>query len=161
MMLKIIIGADKKVLRTKALPVEKFDDTLKKLIVEMKAVMFKPTKDGVVGIGIAAPQVGVLKRVMIVTFNMNDPKKQTIKIMVNPEIIEESKKTVVMEEGCLSLPGEFGDIRRASKIKVQWKNENGVLIEKKLDGWDARIFLHEYDHLEGVLFIDYLAKNKK
>lgn len=154
--MNIITGADQKVLRTKAEPIKIFDENLKKLVKEMKETMLNPSKDGITGIGIAAPQVGVLKRVMLVTFGLNT-KNDQVKVMVNPEIIEQSKQQVIMEEGCLSLPGEYGKVKRAAKIKVRWQNTDGAWAEKKLDGWDARIFLHEYDHLEGILFTDYLA----
>jgi len=156
MILDIVTGADQKVLREKALPVTVFDEELKTFVENMVETMLSPGQgDEVKGIGLAANQVGILKRVMIVTFNVHTKKKHKVVPMINPEIIEFGKSEVTYEEGCLSLPKTFGPVTRAKKIKVRWQNEKGNWCEKKLDGWDARIFLHEYDHLEGVLFIDY------
>ncbi len=156
MLLDIVTGANTPVLREKAQPVTEFNDELKQLVDNMVETMLSPGQgDDVKGIGLAANQIGELQRIMIVTFNVNTTKKHKVVAMINPEILEYGKAEVSYEEGCLSLPGQYGQVTRSAKIKVRWQNVEGNWCEKKLDGWDARIFLHEYDHLEGVLFIDY------
>jgi len=156
MILDIVTGQSEVVLRAKAQPVEHFDADLQKFVDDMVETMLSPGQgDDVKGIGLAANQVGVLQRVMIVTFNVNTKKKHKIVPMINPEIVEYGKSEITYEEGCLSLPGEYGNVRRPAKIKARWQTPEGNWAEKKLDGWDARIFLHEYDHLDGKLFIDY------
>ncbi len=123
----------------------------------MTQTMLAPQAGNVTGIGLAAPQVGINARVMLITLNVNTKKDHRVVVMINPEIVEQSEREVVMEEGCLSLPKTFGNVRRTSKIKARWQNTKGHWCERKFDGWDARIFLHELDHLDGVLFIDKLA----
>lgn len=149
-------GEKNKILRTRCDEVKTFDDTLKNTIQEMKETMLAPTEEGITGVGLAANQVGINKRILMITLNMQTPKRHKIVTMINPEIKELSPQKVLMEEGCLSLPGLYRDVSRPAKVKVRWKNENGESCERKFDGWDARIFLHEYDHLEGKLFSDYL-----
>ena len=123
----------------------------------MEETMTTPDpKTEIKGVGIAANQVGISKRIILITFNYETNKKWKITTMINPEILEVSQKETAMEEGCLSVPGEFGKVKRPTKVKVKWQNILGNWCEKKLDNWDARIFLHEYDHLEGKLFTDYL-----
>lgn len=156
MILDIVTGQDNPVLRAKAKPVRKFDKDLEKLVDDMTETMLNPGQgEEVTGIGLAANQVGILQRVMIVTFNVHTKKKHKIVPMINPEILECGPAEVTYEEGCLSLPGKYGAVTRPAKVKVRWQNLEGNSCEKKLDGWDARIFLHEHDHLDGKLFIDY------
>lgn len=156
MILDIITGADTPVLRAKAELVEHFDADLQKFVDDMIETMLNPGQgEEVTGIGLAANQVGVLQRVMIVTFNVHTKKKHKIVPMINPEVIEFGKSEISYEEGCLSLPGQYGQVKRPAKVKVRWQNPEGNICEKKLEGWDARIFLHELDHLDGKLFIDY------
>lgn len=157
-MMEIVTGADSKILRTVCEPVKNFDSPLEEIVANMIDTMLGDQEGGVTGIGIAANQVGLDKRIMIVTFNMESRKNQKVVAMINPEILEQSDKEVLMEEGCLSLPETFGKVKRPQKIKARWQNTKGNWCEKKLDGWDARIFLHELDHLNGKLFIDYLNK---
>ncbi len=157
-MLKILTAdKDNKTLRTRCEEVTVFDEKLKNIVEEMFETMTTPLpKSEIKGVGIAANQVGIMKRIIIVTFNYETTKKYKITTMINPEILEISKNKISMEEGCLSLPDKYAKITRPSKVKVRWQNINGNLCEKKLDKWDARIFLHEFDHLEGKLFTDYL-----
>lgn len=160
-MLPIITGEDKSILRTRCQPVTMFDEKLKRLVSEMTETMLEPEGEHKVrGVGLAAPQVDVDARVMLVTFNVATKKDHKVVTMINPEIVETSEQMVKLEEGCLSLPGVFGKVSRPAKVKARWQNVDGNWCEKKLDGWDARIFLHEYDHLEGVLFIDYLDESQ-
>ncbi|MCF7831244.1 peptide deformylase [Candidatus Gracilibacteria bacterium] len=156
-MLKIETGENNKILRTVCKPVTDFDDSLRKLVADMEEAMLEEDKETKVkGVGLAAPQVGIDKRLMLVTFNVNSRKENKVIVMINPEIVDLSKKTICLEEGCLSLPNQFAKVTRPAKIKARWQNLDENWCEKKLDKWDARIFLHEFDHLEGILFIDYL-----
>lgn len=158
-MLKIVTGASEPILRKVIQPVTVFDGKLKNIAEEMIETMSAPDPNSdVVGIGLAANQVGLDMRLMIVTLNIETKKKQRIVVMVNPEIIEMSEKTVFMEEGCLSLPGESGKVMRPSKLKLRWQNLDGNWAERKFEGWDARVIQHEVDHLNGILFTDYLKK---
>lgn len=148
---------NEEVLRKRCEEVTVFDEKLKKLVNKMEKTMTTPDPEtDIKGIGLAANQVGISQRIMIVTLNYETKKKWKITPMVNPQIIEFSTKEVAIEEGCLSVPGVFEKVKRPSKIKVKWQNVKGNVCEKKLEKWDARIFLHEYDHLEGKLFTDYL-----
>ncbi|MCK5460724.1 peptide deformylase [Candidatus Gracilibacteria bacterium] len=160
-MYEIQTGKDNKILRTVAIPVEVFDEELKKIVDQMEETMKTPDpKTKIKGIGLAANQVGILKRIIIVTFNVENSKRQKVIPMINPEILEISLKQKTLEEGCLSLPDQFAKISRPSKVKIRWQNLKGHLCEKRLEKWAARVFLHEYDHLEGKLFIDYLSSKK-
>jgi len=101
------------------------------------------------GIGLAAPQVGRLIRLIVVQI-----EKGAV-AFINPEIVKRSKETEIMEEGCLSFPGFSLKIKRAKEIKVEALNEKGEKIRFKIKGLSARVFQHEIDHLDGILFIDY------
>ena len=154
-MLTILEGKDNKILRSKAKPVTLFDQKLRDTVDVMTQTMISPQEEGVRGIGLAANQVGILEQIIIITFHVNTKKKQKIVSMINPQIISTSKTEIIYEEGCLSLPGVYGNVKRPISVKVKWQNPEGNWCEKKLEKWDARIFLHEYDHLQGILFIDY------
>jgi len=135
------------VLRIKA---EKIDEVNKKtndLIDNMFEIMY--AEDGV---GLAAPQVGISKRIAVV-----DIREDNKIVLINPEIIAEEGKAI-MEEGCLSIPGETGDVIRSEKIKVQSLDRNGHEIKFEAEGYEARAIQHEMDHLDGVLFIDKVVK---
>lgn len=158
-MYEIQTGIDNKILRSKAQAVERFDEDLDKIIDEMEETMLTPTEESDIrGIGLAANQVGILKRIILITLNVETSKEQKVVALINPQILEISDQEVIMEEGCLSLPDQFAKVSRPTKVKVRWQNRNGNWCEKRLDKWDARVFLHEYDHLDGKLFVDYLKK---
>lgn len=145
--MQIQVGTDNPVLRKKSIKIDRFDKSLKKLIKEMKETMndFK-------GVGLAAPQVGIHERLVLVNL---DQKK--VVAMINPEIIEFSSETKIDEEGCLSVPGKFDLVERAVSIKVKFQDENSkenILVLKDLN---ARIVQHEIDHLNGVLFVDKIV----
>ena len=110
------------------------------------------------GVGIAAPQVYISKRVIIVASRSNprypDAPDMDAVVMVNPEILEFSQKTCLGEEGCLSVPNERGQVERAQAIKVRYYTLQGEVIETAFEGFPARIVQHEVDHLDGVLFVD-------
>jgi len=160
-MLTISTGEDNKILRTPAKPVVNFDEKLADTVDLMVATMLNPDGQDVTGIGLAAPQVGITEQIIIVTLNVNTKKDPKIVVMMNPEILEASEATTNYEEGCLSLPGAYGRVTRPAKVKVKWQNINGNWCEKKFDKWDARIFLHEYDHLIGKMFVDYLSHKER
>ena len=127
---------------------------ISKIAKEMFLVMYA-TK----GVGLAAPQVGINKRLMV--YNPEgDPKKWMQEtIMVNPKIVEYSEAKEWDEEGCLSFPDMSGDVERSKWIKVEAQNLKGKKIKKKFKGWEARIFQHEYDHLDGTVYIDRLTED--
>ncbi len=149
--LKIVTGEDNPILRAVSKPVVKFDSALKKFVKELKEAMFAAK-----GIGIAAPQVGKNIRVFLAVFEIGKDDERIVP-MVNPEILEFSKEMLVAEEGCLSLPGIYGKVRRAKKVKIAYQGLDGVKLLENLQGMNARVVQHELDHLNGVLFIDKLV----
>jgi peptide deformylase len=145
--MKIFTGIENEVLRKVAEPVEVVTDDIRKLGRQMRQSM-KEHK----GIGLAAPQVGVSKRVILVTLG------EKLHLMINPEITSFSADCKTDEEGCLSLPGEFGKVSRPRAITVKYLDEEGSEQVKNLTELDARVVQHEIDHLNGVLFADRLVK---
>ena len=161
-MLTIQTGENNPILRKTIAPVTVFGESLSKLLEAMTATMLQPDPETkITGIGLAANQINVDARILLITLNVNTKKEHKIVPMINPEILECTKETVSMEEGCLSLPGQFAKIVRPSKVKITWQNEKGNWCKKLLTKWDARIFQHEYDHLEGKLFTDYLTEEQR
>ncbi|GAB4379101.1 MAG: peptide deformylase [Calditrichia bacterium] len=111
------------------------------------------------GIGLAAPQVNVLKRIFVIDLSLIN-EEWSAKAYINPEILS-AEGTDNMEEGCLSIPGIRSDVVRPFKINVRYLTLEGQPVEEELDGLLARVFQHEYDHLEGILFIDKIAPLQK
>ena len=113
------------------------------------------------GVGLAANQIGVLKQIVVV--NIQDKEKAIEKTyaLFNPVIKNYSKKKVIIEEGCLSLPQQFADIERPESVTLCYTNEKNKIVEEKKDGQEARIIQHEIDHLSGKLFVDYLSSLKR
>lgn len=114
------------------------------------------------GVGLAAPQVGVLKRFLV----MMEPDSGKVFKMINPKILTRSSETCVLEEGCLSVLGHdnlpvYANVTRPASVEVEWNNENGDLMRAEMSGLPARIVQHETDHLDGILFIDYLSPVKR
>ena len=142
------------VLREVCEPVEEINQEIKDLVSSMTDTLKEAN-----GLGLAAPQVGVAKRLFIVDLSAVDINA-TLKVFINPEILESSGE-VEMEEGCLSFPGMYQKIRRASHVKVRATNLDGKVFEMEATGIAARAVLHEYDHLEGVLFIDHFSPMAK
>ena len=151
---QIVIEPDP-ILRKKSESLEKVDDEVRKLLDDMLETMYAAP-----GIGLAAVQVGILKRIIVIDIS-KDKEKKTPLFLVNPEIISRSKKTSVYEEGCLSLPGHFAEIERPAECQVKFIDYDGKEKELVADGLLATCIQHEVDHLNGVLFIDYLSKLKK
>ena len=110
------------------------------------------------GIGLAAPQIGINKRVIIVDETTEEHGKYA-HLMVNPKITWKSEEKVLFDEGCLSVPDQNGEVLRPKEIKITFQNKEGKYKKWKLDGIAARVVQHEIDHLEGILFVDYIKKN--
>jgi len=149
--LEIVKGQDNPILRTVCKPVEAFDKELKGIISDMKDTL-KRAK----GLGIAAPQVGLDIRAFIFITDYGT-KKQVVREAINPEVIFASDQQVIGEEGCLSLPNKFGNVYRPQEIIVSFFDVDGEQQKMRLEDLDARVFLHELDHINGVLFLDRLA----
>ena len=131
---------------------------------ELIANMFETLKHSE-GVGLAAPQVGLPIRMFIIDLDVvseDEPQyKGYLHTFINPEIIEESEETTSMSEGCLSIPGINESVKRPAKILVNYLDENGEEQERWLEGFEARVFQHEYDHLDGKLFVDHLSPFRK
>jgi len=155
MALRQILTEPNPILRNKSLPVEKVDKELQELIDDMMETMYAAP-----GIGLAAIQVGVAKRVIVLDLSSKEETKNPMHF-VNPEIITKSENITTYEEGCLSVPGQFAEINRPDKCYVKYLDYFGKPQEMKAEGMIATCIQHEMDHLEGVLFIDYLSKIKK
>jgi len=112
------------------------------------------------GIGLAAIQIGIPKRVIVLDIDQKKGTKSPM-FFINPEIIEKSENNSTYEEGCLSVPGQFAEVDRPDKCHVKYLDYHGQLKEIKAEGMLATCIQHEIDHLEGILFIDYLSKLKK
>jgi len=151
---KILIEPDP-ILRKKCEPLEKVDNEIRKLMKDMIETMYKAP-----GIGLAAIQIGILKRIVVIDIEKEEEKKNPL-FFVNPEIIYRSKNTSIYEEGCLSLPGQFAEIERPSECTLRYIDYDGKEQELKAEGLLATCIQHEVDHLNGILFIDYLSKLKK
>ena len=149
----IIIEPDP-ILRKKSDAIEKVDDELRKLMDEMLETMYEAP-----GIGLAAVQIGILKRLIVIDISKEEKKNPIF--LINPEIITKSKNKSVYEEGCLSLPGQFAEIERPAECLIKYLDYQGKQKELKATGLMATCVQHEIDHLNGVLFIDYLSKLKK
>jgi peptide deformylase len=155
MSLRKIVTLPETVLRRKAHAVTTFDKNLQALIDDMVETM----RDAP-GVGLAAPQIGLSERLIVVEYYEreedeeieNAPKK--VWAVINPEIIKVSEEKVMGVEGCLSIPNLIGEVERHSAIQVKGLNRHGKPMKIKADGWLARIFQHEIDHLNGVLFTD-------
>jgi len=155
MALKKILTEPNKILREKSIQVDKVDKDLQKLMDDMLETMYAAP-----GIGLAAIQVGVPKRVIVLDITPKDSPKNPM-FLINPEIIEKSKNNSTYEEGCLSVPGQFAEIDRPDRCYIKYLDYQGQSKEIKAEGMLATCIQHEIDHLEGILFIDYLSKLKK
>jgi len=138
------------VLREKALPVKEITPEILSLIKDMTESMYADS-----GVGLAAPQVGESKRIILV-----DVEEDGLIVLINP-IIVKSEGEVVEEEGCLSVPGIYSKVKRSSKVTVKALNQNGDLIEITKEDLTARALQHEIDHLDGILFIDRIGRMER
>ena len=153
-LLPIIVAPDPR-LKQVAKPVAKVDAEVRRLMDDMLETMYKAP-----GIGLAAPQVGVLKRVIVVDIAREDEKPQPLR-MANPELIAVSEDDAVYNEGCLSLPEHYADVTRPAAIKVRYLDHENEIRELEADGLLATCNQHEMDHLEGILFVNHLTALKR
>ncbi len=155
-----IIEAPDQRLRTISTPVEAVDDALRALMDDMLETMYDAP-----GIGLAAVQVGVPKRVLVIDLQEEDDAEgkpvRAPRHYVNPEILWESEELTTYNEGCLSLPEQYAEVDRPSKVRMRWLDYDGKAHEEEIDGLLATCVQHEMDHLEGVLFVDHLSKLKR
>ena len=138
-------------LRKKAAPVSDFGAEIQQLIDDMIITLHEES-----GAGLAAPQVNVSQQVILVEFGSEEDESipPTLYVTINPNITRFSKELVSGAEGCLSIPGLMGEVERSQEIVVEGRNRHGEPLKMKLRGWVARIFQHEIDHLNGILFTD-------
>jgi peptide deformylase len=149
-------------LRTISSPVEEIDEALQHLIDDMFETMYDAP-----GIGLAAIQVGVPKRLLVIDLQEPEseeegapPVKKPL-VFINPRILEGSADVTVYNEGCLSVPEQFAEVERPASVRASWMDRNGRIHEETLEGLLATCLQHEMDHLEGILFIDHLSRLKR
>ncbi len=162
-------------LKTISKPVETFDDELKSLVADMFETMYDAP-----GIGLAAIQVGVPLRVLVIDLQPEDedaepevchahggeehthrPLKKEPRVFINPEILDPAEEMNTYQEGCLSVPDIYADVDRPATCRVRWQDLDGKAHEEQMDGMMATCMQHEMDHLEGILFIDHLSRLKR
>jgi peptide deformylase len=159
MALRKIVTLPDSVLRRKARAVTKFDKNLQTLIDDMIETMRQAP-----GVGLAAPQIGLSERIIVIEYverpedeeKEDAPKK--VWAVLNPEIVKSSEETLKGVEGCLSIPGLVGEVERHATVQIKGLNKYGKPTKIKAEGWLARIFQHEIDHLNGVLFTDHATR---
>ncbi|MCP5373152.1 MAG: peptide deformylase [Hyphomicrobiales bacterium] len=152
--LSIIVAPDPR-LKVNADPVDKVDGEIRQLMDDMLETMHSAN-----GIGLAAPQVGVAKRILVMDVARPDEDPQPIR-MANPEVVWESEEEVLAEEGCLSLPDQYAEVVRPQKVRVRYLDHENEIRELEADGLLAKCVQHEMDHLDGVLFVDHLSSLKR
>jgi peptide deformylase len=148
-----ILEAPHPLLKVRAEPVAAVDAALRKLAQDMLETMYAAP-----GIGLAAPQVGVTKRLFVADIaDRKGGEEPRPMVLVNPEVAWRSEEEVVQEEGCLSLPGQFAEVARPASVRVRYQDLEGETREVEAEGLLARCLQHEIDHLDGVLFTDHLS----
>ena len=155
MAIKKILTEPNKLLRQISQPVEKVGESEKELMNDMLETMYHAN-----GIGLAAIQIGVPERIIVMDLSKEENKKLPM-YFVNPLIIKKNEEKTIYEEGCLSVPNQFAEIQRPSKCEVEYLDYNGNKQNLQAEGLLATCIQHEIDHLEGILFIDYLSKLKR
>ena len=153
-LLPILTAPDPR-LKKKSKPVETVDDDVRRLMDDMLETMYAAP-----GIGLAAPQVGVLKRVIVLEIDREETKVGPL-FMANPEIIDASEDDAVYNEGCLSVPEHYADVTRPAEVTVRYLDRDGRKQELKCDGLLSTCVQHEIDHLDGILFIDKISSLKR
>jgi len=155
-----IIETPDPLLREISIPVETVDDDVRALIADMFETMYAAP-----GIGLAAIQVGVRKRVLVMDLQEpaeeDGPPVREPRVFINPEIVTHSDDEVPYTEGCLSVPDQYAEVIRPDRIRARWLDEQGAAHEEDLEGLLAVCLQHEMDHLEGILFIDHLSRLKR
>ncbi len=154
-MIRPILQLPDPVLRKVSKPVQEIDGEIKKLIEDMFETMYDAP-----GVGLAAIQIGVAKRVVTIDATRGDDEKQPM-VFINPEVISVSDEKDSKEEGCLSIAEFYEEVERPSEVKVRYMDQKGKTKEIEADGLLARALQHEIDHLNGVLFIDHISKLKR
>ncbi len=155
MAIRDIVKDGEPLLRKKSRPVDRFDGKLFALLDDMLETMRAAD-----GVGIAAPQVGILRQAVICELETENPEESEILEMINPEILQKSGKQTG-PEGCLSVPGKRCDVLRPKTIKVRYQNRNGEVLTRTLSDFNAVVASHEIDHLSGILFYDKEVKPSK
>ncbi len=155
MSIKPIVLLPDSVLREKSAPIERFDDDLTRLAADMTETMYDAP-----GIGLAAIQIGIPRQMLVVDVSKDEDNK-TPQVFINPEIVKNSDEMNVYEEGCLSIPEYYAEVERPAAITVNYLDLSGKAQTIEADGLMATCLQHEIDHLNGVLFIDYLSKLKR
>lgn len=153
-LLPIITAPDPR-LKTVATRVDAVDDDIRQLMDDMLETMYAAP-----GVGLAAPQVGVSKRVIVADVARSGEAPEPM-LMANPEIIEASAERAVFEEGCLSLPDHFAEVKRPEQVRVRYLDRENEIREQDMDGFLATCVQHEIDHLDGVLFVDHISGLKR
>ena len=167
-------------LKTVSAPVTEFDDELRTLVADMFETMYDAP-----GIGLAAIQVGVPKRVLVIDLQPDDPDAEPVacghdhghdhghghhhhqptkrepRVFINPEILDPAEELGTYQEGCLSVPEQYADVTRPAEVTVDWQDEDGKPHRERMTGLMATCIQHEHDHLEGILFIDHLSRLKR
>jgi peptide deformylase len=158
MAVRPLVQADNSILRQKSKKVKRFGQALQNLIDDMVETMH-----AVNGLGLAAPQIGVSQQVIVIQLpeDEEDPQSGKLYVMCNPEIVRTVGEEEESEEGCLSVPGFVGDVRRAAVVTVKGLDRHGKKIRIKAEGLLARAFQHEVDHINGVLYIDRVDSPEK
>jgi peptide deformylase len=160
MAIRPIVEVPDPLLRQKSTPVEKVDDDVRALIADMFETMYDAP-----GIGLAAIQVGVPKRILVI--DLQEPTEEggepvrDPRVFINPEILDSSDQDVPYTEGCLSVPDQYAEVDRPDRIRARWLDEDGNAHEADIEGLLATCLQHEMDHLEGILFIDHLSRLKR
>ena len=144
------------ILKQVSQPVEAVDDDLRALMDDMVETMYAEH-----GIGLAAVQIGVPRRVIVMDLKAGEEGASDVRHLVNPEITWRSEETVVCEEGCLSVPGVYDEVERPARVRVKYLDYQGNPHEEEADGMFAVCVQHEMEHLEGILFIDHLSRLKR
>jgi peptide deformylase len=148
-----ILEVPNPILKRPAAPVERIDDEVRHLMEDMLETMYAAP-----GIGLAAPQVGVSKRIVVI--DISETKNAPLKL-VNPQLIWASERLVAAEEGCLSLPEQYAEVKRPEAVEVAYLDEHGEARTLRAEGLLARCLQHELDHLDGILFIDRISPLKR
>ena len=151
---EIILPPDQKLKKT-CMPVTEVTEDIRAIAFRMLKTMYEAP-----GIGLAAPQVGILKRIFVMDCSEKD-KISKPKICINPEIVWFSEQKNIYEEGCLSIPDFYGEVERPSEVKMTYFNEEGQFLQHRFDGLESTCAQHEIDHLNGILFIDYLGSMRR
>ncbi len=151
-LLKLLHYPDER-LRTVAKPVTVIDDRVRTIVKDMAETMYEAP-----GIGLAATQVNIHERIIVVDISED---RSDLRVLINPEVIEEGTEHKVFQEGCLSVPGIFDDVERPDRIRVRAKKEDGEVVEFDADGLLSVCIQHEIDHLNGKVFVDYLSRLKQ